>query len=101
MFLNIDVKAYANAGDPLCFTAAEDNSSVALVKAGSPNVVTLQTSTDGSHWTDYTIGNTIPLTSEGDKVYFRNKSESTTLFSKDVNNHYYFKMTGKIMQVEI
>ena len=80
--------------DYLCFTANEANSTVTLNKAGDPNAVTLQTSTDGSTWNNYTIGNAITLSSIGSKVYFRN--EASNGLSKDVNNYYYFSMTGSI-----
>lgn len=82
--------------DYLCFTAVEANSTVKLTKTGTPTVVSLETSTDKSIWTDYTIDTEITLTNIGDTVYFRNKSETTTGYSDDMSNYYQFVMTGEI-----
>ena len=57
--------------DALCFTAEEAGSTVKLHKNGSAPAVNLQTSTNGSSWTPYTIEDTITLTNVGDKVYFK------------------------------
>ena len=66
--------------DPLCFTAEQANSTVHLDKNGSPNAISLETSTDGSTWTAYewsgNTGNTLTLANVGDKVYFRAKTEN-------------------------
>lgn len=80
----------------LCFTANTAGSTVALNKQGSPTVVTLETSTDGSNWSTYTIWNTITLSNIWDKVYWRNTSETTTGFSTAANARYYFSMTWSI-----
>lgn len=68
------------AGPWLCFTAEEASSIIRLDKNGSPDAVSLETSTDGTSWTDYTwsgtTGSTISLASIGDKVYFRAKTEN-------------------------
>ena len=80
----------------LCFTAEQANSVVTLYKNFSPAVVSLETSTDGQTWTDYTIGTDITLASVWDKVYRRNKSTTPTEFSKKDNNYYYFSMSWKI-----
>ena len=87
------------AADWLCFTAEQANSTVHLDKNGSPNVIYLETSTDGSTWTDYSwtdnTGDTLTLASVGDKVYFRAKTENQTIGSS-TSNYYKFIMTGKI-----
>lgn len=82
--------------DYLCFTAEEANSTVKLTIAqGTPTVVSLETSTNKVNWTPYTIDTVITLANIGDKVYFRNTSETTTGFS--YASHYYeFVMSGKI-----
>ena len=84
--------------DWLCFTAEQANSTVHLDKAGSPGAIYLETSTDGSTWTDYSwtdkTGDTLTLASIGDKVYMRAKTENQTI--GDSSNYYKFKMTGKI-----
>ena len=68
------------AVDWLCFTATQANSAVRLDKNGSPGAVSLETSTDGTTWTDYawsgSTGNTVTLANVGDKVYFRAKTEN-------------------------
>lgn len=64
----------------LCFTATQASSTVHLDKNGSPDAIYLETSTDGSTWTDYAwsnkTGDTLTLTNVGDKVYMRAKTEN-------------------------
>ena len=64
----------------LCFTAEQANSTVHLDKNGSPDAISLETSTDGSAWTDYSwsgnTGDTLTLANVGDKVYMRAKTEN-------------------------
>ena len=84
---------------PLCFTAEEANSTFRLDKVGSPNAISLETSTDGNTWTDYSwtenTGDTLTLTNVGDKVYMRAKTENKTIGSSNTD-YYKFVMTGKI-----
>ena len=54
---------------PLMLRAIEDNSSVKLKKNGKLSN-TYQTSTDGTNWTDYTLG-TETILNKGESVYFR------------------------------
>lgn len=75
----------------LCFTAKTINSTVQLVKNGSPTSVTLETSTDGITRTTYTFGTQIVLTNIWDKVYFRNTSATTTWFSIDTYPQAYYQ----------
>ncbi|MDO5447685.1 MAG: leucine-rich repeat protein [Prevotellaceae bacterium] len=84
--------------DYLCFTAEEANSSVTLSKKNSPTEVILQTSTDGTSWSNYTFGNAITFTNVGDKVYFRNAKPATEVsgFSTGTTAYYKFGMEGKI-----
>lgn len=67
-------------GPWLCFTATQANSTVHLDKNGSPNAISLETSTDGHIWSDYSwtdsTGGTLTLANIGDKVYFRAKNEN-------------------------
>lgn len=77
----------------LCFTTNTGGSTVQLTKTGSPTAVTLETSTDGSNWTTYTIWNTITLSNIWDKVYFRNTSTTNTGFSTSWSDYYQFVMT--------
>lgn len=57
--------------DALCFTAQEAGSTVKLHKVNSAPAVNLQTSTNGSSWTPYTVEDTITLANVNDKVYFK------------------------------
>ena len=83
--------------NPLCFTANTANSTIRLDKVGSPNAISLQTSTDGTTWTDYgwtsNTGDTLTLTNIGDKVYVRAKNENTTIGSSS-SDYYNFVGTG-------
>lgn len=76
---------------PLMLRAIEDNSSVTLTQVGTLSN-TYQTSTDGTNWTDYTLGTQISL-NKGESVYFRCSNHPTT---QDNSNHVQFVMTGKI-----
>lgn len=78
--------------DALCFSAKQANSWIYLQKNGSPTSVNIEISTDGSTWSNYTFGTTINLVSVWDKVYFRNKSATTTGFSTSTSNYYKFAM---------
>lgn len=80
----------------LCFTANSAGSIVRLQKTGSPTAVTLETSTDGNTRTTYTIWDTITLNNIWDKVYFRNTSETDTLFSVSGSSYYQFYMSWSI-----
>lgn len=80
----------------LCFTANTANSTVQLTKNGSPTAVSLETSTDGNTWTDYTVWTTINLSTVWSKVYMRNKSETQTTFSTSSSNYYKFVMSWNI-----
>lgn len=89
-------REYVVPADALYFEALDNVSSVKLMAQGSPTTVNIETSTDGINWTDYTIGTTISLSSIGDKVYMRNKSETPTKFSISSSSYYQFSMTWSI-----
>lgn len=79
----------------LYFEANTANSTITLNQYYNPPAVSLETSTDGATWTDYTIWTTITLSNVWDKLYMRNKSETTTTFC--VNGSWYkFVMTWSI-----
>lgn len=80
----------------LCFTANTAGSTIALQKTGSPTAITLETSTDNITRTTYTIWDIVTLNNIGDKVYWRNTSETTTGFSTSSNNYYRFNLTWDI-----
>ena len=82
--------------DYLCFTANTASSTVQLNKAWSPYSVTLETSTDGSTRTTYTIGSAITLSNIWDKVYWRNTSETTAKFSSSASDYYRFWATWSL-----
>jgi len=92
----LTMKGFNKKIDYLCFTANTANSAVALNKTGSPTAVTLETSTDGINWSTYTIWNTITLSNIGDKVYWRNTSETTTQFGIGTSGRYTFNLTWSI-----
>lgn len=82
---------------PLRFTANTAGSTIKLQKEWNPTSVTLETSTDWTNWSTYTIGNTITLSNIWDKVYFRNTSTTDTGFSLGSSSYYYyFVMTWSI-----
>ena len=76
---------------PLCFTAQQANSSVHLARHGYPSEITLEFSTNGSTWYSYTIGADISLKNVGDKVYFRNPSNTIQNFSDGDQRYYSFE----------
>ena len=82
--------------DWLCFTANSAGSTVKIVQAWYPTAVTLETSTDWSTRTTYTIWNTITLTNIGDNVFFRNTSTTDTWFSTSTGNKYVFRFTWSV-----
>lgn len=91
-----DTKVRPTIPPYLCFTAEQANSTVKLTKSWNPTVVSLETSTDLSTWSDYTIWSTITLSSVGDKVYWRNKSETPTWFSTGSSNRYRISLTWTV-----
>ena len=81
--------------DALCFTAQKAGSTVKLTKNGDAPAVNLQTSTDGSSWTPYTVNDVITLTNVDDKVYFKAVGSNSVMGSSE-SNYNNFEMTGKI-----
>ena len=108
LVLTAGMNAWAQDADYLCFTAEEDEAYFQLYKYGTPTNVTLEYSTNGgSSWTDYTFtaaevstyGPVIWLQNAGDKVYFRNKSNSVTNFSTSAENYYRFSIHNNKISV--
>ena len=88
LFINGREVALGSASsDALCFTAKAGQSMLRLSKAGSPQDINLQTSTDGNTWTPYNIGDVITLTNVGDKVYFKAVGQNQSLASSPENYH--------------
>ena len=82
--------------DYLCFTANTANSKIKLDEYWDPHAVSLETSTDGTTWSAYTFWTDITLSSIGDKVYWRNTSETDTWFNIDSISYYQFSMSWSI-----
>ena len=74
-----------------------DGGTITLTRVGSPITVTLEYSIDrGATWTDWNETNrqrTITLTA-GQRVYVRNKSDSSEGFSQSANSYYQFAING-------
>ena len=62
---------------PLTFTAEQAGAKLSLISNSGP-VVTLETSPTGEEgtWTPYKVGSEITLANVGDKVMFRNSSDT-------------------------
>ena len=78
---------------PLTFRAAQDGSTVTLVKSGTAKG-DFQTSRDGGNtWSDYTIGTAITLNTD-DEVSFRANIDRTS--EQNDSDYFCFNTTGKI-----
>lgn len=76
----------------LTFTSKSANAYINLEKVGSPNDITLKYRKNSGSWTNYTIGNSISLTS-GQTVSFSGANDH---FSLDGSNRYTFRLTGNV-----
>ncbi|MBE6332326.1 MAG: hypothetical protein E7070_08495 [Bacteroidales bacterium] len=86
-----------NENSCLYFEAKRNGSTIRLNKAGSPDDIALQYSTDdGVTWNDYAIGTTITLNKSGtSRVYFRATDDGNATIGNDAaSNYYYFVMSG-------
>ena len=87
-----------NGLGPLCFTAEEAGAKVKLYKeyyATAPPI-SLEYKTEGTtsqDWQSYTLDTTITLTNIGDKVYFRNPSESDQGFNVSASKYVKFSIS--------
>ena len=70
-------------------------STVRLAKVGAPDEITLEYSTDESHWNPYTIGKKISL-ADGTFLLFRAGEQKNLKFSKNSDNHYHFEISGPV-----
>lgn len=84
--------------DYLCFTANTAGSKVRLNKWEYATSTVIETSADWSNWATYTFGTDITLSNIGDKVYWRNTSETDTGFTTDIysSNQYNFVLSWNI-----
>ena len=95
LFINGREVALGSASsESLCFTAKYNNSTIQLIKEGSPDNINLQTSTDGNTWTPYNIGDVITVPNAGGKVYFAAVRSNYTLASSP-SDFYKFVTTGE------
>ena len=70
-------------------------STVRLAQVGTPYEISLEYSTDESHWKSYTIGETITL-ADSTFLLFRSGEHKNRKFSKDDENYYHFEISGPI-----
>ena len=84
------VPAVDDPNKPLMLRAIKDNSSVTLTKIGTVSDI-YQTSTNGTDWTNYTLGTKISLNG-GESVYFRRRARAKQSSSSYVQ----FVMEGEI-----
>ena len=95
LFINGREVALGSASsEALCFTAKQSYSTIQLTKVGSPSDINLQTSTNGSSWTPYNIGDVITVPNEGGKVYFAAAVSNYTIASSP-SDFYKFVTTGE------
>ncbi len=71
----ISVKLFNELASPLTFEAMEAGATIAFTKGSNLSDFSVQYSTNGSTWTNYTSGVGITLTAVGDKVMFRGTSQ--------------------------
>ena len=91
---------------PLCFEAVDAGSTIALYCQGDNFAIArFQTSPDGQNWSDYTLerhdyATIITLTNAGDKVYFRAKTDNTSI-ERDYSNNIRFFTTQNSKKVKV
>ena len=81
--------------DGLTFRAEQAGSTLKFVKVSSAPTVTVQYTTDGSTWNDYTLGSTITLANVGDRVGFIAKTTNNG-FSTSNSAYHVFQGTGQL-----
>ena len=89
-----EVALGSTASDALCFTAKYSYSTIQLTNVGNPDGINLQTSTNGSSWDYYTIGDTITVPNEGGKVYFKALGSNYKIASSP-SEYYKFVTNGE------
>ena len=87
--------------EPLCFTAVDAGATIAL-KCNGTNLrsATFETSTDGKTWSNYTYAKNITLANAGDKVYFKAKTDNTSIV-RDISNYLQFTTTQDVKLVDV
>ena len=89
-----------NRKTPLCFEAVDSGETIALKCNGNNlKTATFQTSTDGQNWSDYTYATNITLANAGDKVYFKAKTDNTSIV-RNSSNYLQFTTTQPSKKVK-
>ena len=70
-------------------------STVRLAQVGAPYEISLEYSTDETHWKQYAIGETITL-ADSTFLLFRSGEHKNRKFSKNDENYYHFEISGPI-----
>ena len=87
---------------PLCFEAVDARATIVLKCYGdSLKTTTFQTSTDGQNWSDYKYATSITLINAGDKVYFKAKTDNTSIVRDWSNNYLQFTTTQSAKKVKV
>ena len=87
---------YVLTDEPLTFTAKSANSTVGIVANGEAPSLSLEYSTDGENWSDYTVGDTITLANIDDFVSLRATRDGNTAMGADAGNYNKFAITGTV-----
>ena len=77
---------------PLTFTST-GLTSISIIQYGSLDAFTLEYKVDDGEWSSYIVGNAIGLT-DGQKVSFRAGDGGNASFSRNINDHYSFRVAG-------
>ena len=78
--------------NPLTFTSSGETS-ISLIKNGSPDDISLEYKVNDGSWTNYTIGDAIALTN-GERVSFRAGSSGNSSFSRSYSGYHTFTVIG-------
>ena len=88
--LMIKAKVIPTIPNYFCIVPLVDGVTVSITKTGSINNATLQYSTNGDTWTNYTIGNTITL-NNGQKLYWKGTNRQ---FATSTSKYHKFNISG-------
>lgn len=86
---------YIYNSDYFYIKAEAENSSTFLQKIWTPSDISLETSSDGVSWSDYSMTSSKVLPYKWSRVYFRNKN-TNNVFSTNGSNCYKFRYNWKI-----
>lgn len=86
---------YIYNSDYFYIKAEAENSYTFLRKKWTPSDISLETSSDGVSWSDYSMTSTKVLPYKWSRVYFRSKN-TNNVFSSSVADNYWFRWGWKI-----